>query len=100
MGMFNCVKYVDTCKECGTLMTSRDFQTKYCERPLSMETIELWECYEFSGYCPKCHHVHDYEVDAEVERTYNIKKLDVELVKHESLKSIRQRIFDEFDMET
>ena len=92
MGVFNYVNYNDTCKACGTEMIVENFQTSICERPLRMRPIEVWEAHEFSGFCPKCKHHHHYKVDAEVEVKVDIKRLDIELIKHESLADVRKRI--------
>lgn len=80
MGLFNCVNYHDTCKECGTPMGPRDFQTKICKPALTMDTIEPYEAYSFSGWCPNCRHTYDYIVNAEVEVEVKVKYMNIELI--------------------
>ena len=61
MGMFDYVKYEDICDKCDTPIPPSSFQTKAAG--CNLDTLDPSEVDYFSGWCPKCNHRMDYEVE-------------------------------------
>ncbi len=75
MGLFDWVNYKTKCPHCGAELTG--FQTKGAYN--KMQHIEPWETDNMHTACHSCNAWLEYDIESEVEKHINIKKLEIKL---------------------